>query len=159
MRPMAVVGPCLALLLACGCGAKDTKPAAPADKDRSLRAQLVGKWDRHSTTAPIAYAQDLNADGTLVMRELRDANSVAASAMPEGAPEMTHPIYNVDLWTLRKDSGTWTVENGDLILAIRLQSGDPMKVRYKVERVTLTELTLSSGGLEGKTEVKFQRHK
>jgi len=152
---------CVPLALVLGCDKKAPAPATTAQKDSALRAQIVGVWERARDFEPVGDVRELNADGSLVMHELRDPNataSAAASAPVENPLTMDHPLYKVKLRTIRRDVGSWAVENGNLILTVRLASGPPMRFSYKIEKVSSTELVLSASGTDGnKEESKFRR--
>ena len=157
MRSFVTVGLCLPLALAWGCHGKSSEQETAADKDRALRAELVGLWVCAWDLGPVGYQREMKPDGSLVMREFRGTAAATASAPAEDVSAMYHPVYKVNLRRYREDSGSWTVEKGNLIFTISLSNGDPMRLCYKIDRVSSTELVLSSAGVEGKAETKFQR--
>ena len=160
MKAFLAAALCVPLALVLGCDKKAPTPATAAEKDSALRAQLVGLWERPWDFGPVGYVRELKADGSLVMHELRDPNSpsgTAASAPAEKPLTMDHPLYKVKLRTIRRETGSWAVENGNLVCTIRLANGDPMRIVQKIEKVSSTELVLSASGMEGKEEAKFRR--
>ena len=152
---------CVPLVLALGCDNKPPRKKTAAEENSELRAQIVGVWERAWDSGPGGEIRELNADGSLVMHELRDPNSPAGAATSKPVEKpltMDHPLYKVKLKTIRRETDSWTVENRILIRTITLKNGDPLRISEKVERVSSTELVLSVAGTDGKKEeTKFRR--
>ena len=159
MKALATALLCAPLVAVWGCKDNGPKPDPVKEQDAALRSQLVGVWERAWDFGPVGYVYELNSDGSLFLHELREANSVAAGAVIEGAMEMYHPVYKVKLRTCRRETGSWTVENGNLVFVIDLASGDPMRQIQRIERASSLEMSLSTSGLDGKTETRFSRRK
>jgi hypothetical protein len=146
----------------CGCSKKGSDPP-PEDKDAQLRTQLVGDWVRQWELGPVVYQRALKGDGSLVMREFRAAPGTGTSA-PTGNPTRSretayHRHYKVHLPLYQELTGTWSARGGSVTYCVLLPNGDPLLMSYKIERLTATELVESTTGLEGKTQITYQRMK
>ena len=158
------VGWALLAFCSCGCREKTTtsRPAAGED-DRFLRSQLVGRWQRAWDFGPVVYERVLAADGSLVMREKRRTDPPATGTSASTAPrpvaraEQEHPKYPGEYTVAEELSGTWSVKDRQVTYRVVLPNGDPLTMRYAIERVTATELVETSSGLSGKSEFRFRR--
>ncbi len=152
---------CLVLIVACACGCsrEDVKPQAPTDKDKQLRTQLAGEWERQWELGPVIYYRQLKDDGTVIMREYRSTTSgpAATSQRAGNASKRFHRTYRVFLPLQRELSGTWSVQNGNVCYNVALPNGDPLRMLYRIDRISASEFTESTSGLDGRTEAMFTR--
>ena len=158
-----------AALMACGCGNDQPPQPTAKDKDAAVKTQLLGMWERQSELGSVGYQREFKADGTLVMREFRQAASTSvastsapstsASANPAGkaGPTMYHSQYKVDLPLDKEIKGTWTVEGGKLIRTVQLSNGDTIRILSRIDRLAATEFVEVSDGVDGPVKVKYQR--
>ena len=158
---VALVIACAFALVAPGCQEMAPPQQTAADKDRFLRAQLVGRWDRPWDFGPVVYERVLGADGSLVMREMRRAPASATMPANPGGPgpssSTDHPKYPGQYTVAQQLSGTWRVDDGRVVYQVTLASGDQLTMQYDVERITANELVESSTGVDGKSELRFHR--
>ncbi|MFB3893946.1 MAG: hypothetical protein ACE15C_18205 [Phycisphaerae bacterium] len=152
---------CVTLIAACacGCGRDDPKPQAPVDQDKLLRTQLAGEWERQWELGPVVYYRLLKDDGTVIMREYRSTTSApAATSRPAGnAQGRYHRAYRVFLPLQRELSGTWSVQDGNVCYNVSLPNGDPLRLLYRIDRISASEFTESTSGLDGRIEARFTR--
>ena len=92
----------------------------------------------------------------MTMREYR-APSEGATSVPAAPATLHHRHYDLDVPLAGEAAGTWTVEDGGVVLQMVLSNGDPFTLRYKIERVAASELVLSSAGMDGKVDLKYRR--
>lgn len=141
------------LLALSGCRKAANNPAAP-DADKELAAALVGQWERQWEMGKGGSRRTLNADGTLVIREYRPAAAGTANV----ADKLYNRFYKVDLPLFGEPlQGRWSVRDGYVTYAVSLPKGDPLTMKYKVEKVTGGELIESAEGVDGKTQAKYDR--
>ena len=123
----------------------------------SLKVQLVGDWIRDWEFGPAVYQLVLNADGSMTMREYRAPAEGATSAPAVAAVTIHHRHYDQDVPLATEAAGTWKVEDRGVVLQMALSNGDPFTLRYKIERVTASELVLGSAGMDGKVDLRYRR--
>lgn len=144
-----------AAVMACGCGNNQPPQPTARDKDAATKTKLVGTWERQSALGPVGYRREFKADGTLVMREFRQAASTQPATQP--APTMHHSQYKLDLPLHRESSGTWTVEGDKLIRTATLRNGDNIRILTRIDSLAATEFVEVSDGVDGPVKLKYER--
>ncbi len=59
----------------------------------------------------------------------------------------------------RKHTGKWSVRDGHVTYEVFLPNGDPMRMKYKVDKVNAYELVESSSGVDSRVQASFKRVK
>ena len=132
-----------------------SKPPVAGDKRPTAEVLLVGTWTRASEVAPIVYEQVYRDDGTFVQRQYSQTPGATADG---SAKTRRHRRYSLDLPLSHQSEGKWQlVSETTLVLQVRLSGQDPLINRCRIEKITSSQLVVSTAGLAGRVDVTYQR--
>lgn len=147
------------LVLACGCDGEDTptEAAEEGSGDDASATRLRGTWVHEYALEPVVHELVLNPDGTLVHREFRQPPA-GQTLPPEQLVETRHHrSFDVDLPLYDQGTGTWQVQNGEILYTMEVGDGDPLIFRRKIERIASSEFVESTTVGGQRQERRYQR--